>query len=86
MPNRYPQEAVTRDGRPLLIRPMKAADGDALYDFFQRLPAETRRFAWDRISDRSRCSKFGPAHRGHRDHGSYSGRHGGGHRQLSCWL
>ncbi len=52
MPNRYPQEAVTRDGRRLLIRPMSAADGDALYGFFSSLPAAARRFAWNRIDDR----------------------------------
>ena len=53
MPNRYPQEAVTRDGRRLLIRPMDASDGDALHEFFRRLPAEVRRFAWNRIGDRA---------------------------------
>jgi len=53
MSNRYPQEAVTRDGRRLLIRPFTASDGDALFDLFQRLPEEDRRFAWDRIDDRS---------------------------------
>jgi GNAT superfamily N-acetyltransferase len=58
MPNRYPQEAVTRDGRRLLIRPMTAADGDALFDFFQRLPEETRRFAWDRIEDRATTDRW----------------------------
>ena len=31
MPNRYPQEAMIRDGRRLLIRPMDASDGDALH-------------------------------------------------------
>lgn len=53
MPNRYPQEASLRDGRRVLIRPFAANDGDALWEFFQRLPADTRRFAWDRIDDRA---------------------------------
>ena len=49
MSHRFPQEAVLRDGRRLLIRPFTAQDTHALYDFFQRLPVEVRRFAWDRI-------------------------------------
>lgn len=53
MPHRYPQEAVTRDGRRLLIRPFGSRDSAALHDFFQSLPAENRRFAWDRIEDRA---------------------------------
>ena len=58
MPNRYPQEAVTRDGRRLLIRPMTAADGEALYDCFLRLPEKTRRFAWNRIEDRATTDRW----------------------------
>ena len=50
MPNRYPLEAVLRDGRRLLVRPFTENDVDALYDFFLRLPQEVRRFAWDRIA------------------------------------
>lgn len=49
MADRFPQEAVLRDGSRLLIRPFTAYDTHALYDFFQRLPVEVRRFAWDRI-------------------------------------
>jgi len=49
MTHRFPQEAVLRDGRRLLIRPFTEQDTHALYDFFQRLPVEVRRFAWDRI-------------------------------------
>lgn len=59
MPNRYPQEAVTRDGRRLLIRPFAQRDVDALYEFFQRLPVENRRFAWDRIDDRGVVEGWG---------------------------
>ena len=51
MPNRYPQEAALRDGRRLLIRPFEAKDTKALYEFFMRLPNESRRFAWDPIDD-----------------------------------
>ena len=59
MPNRYPQEAALRDGRRVLLRPFAESDVDALYDFFRRLPEETRRFAWDRIDDRSLVESWG---------------------------
>lgn len=52
MPNRYPQEAVLRDGRRLLIRPFTERDVDPLFEFFRRLPEEDKRFAWDRLEDR----------------------------------
>ena len=53
MAHRYPQEAVLRDGRRVMLRPFNANDGEALYQFFQHLPDATRRFAWDRIEDRA---------------------------------
>ena len=53
MPHRYPQEGTLRDGRRVLIRPFKETDADELYALFQRLPAEDRRFAWNRIDDRN---------------------------------
>lgn len=59
MTHRYPQEAALRDGRRVLIRPFTSNDVDALYDFFQRLPEDTRRFAWDRISDRGLIESWG---------------------------
>jgi GNAT superfamily N-acetyltransferase len=59
MPHNYPQEAVLRDGRRVLIRPFARRDTDALYEFFQRLPAESRRFAWDRIEDRALIESWG---------------------------
>jgi GNAT superfamily N-acetyltransferase len=59
MPTRYPQEAVLRDGRRLLIRPFTANDVDPLFEFFQRLPEEVRRFAWDRIDNRSLVESWG---------------------------
>ena len=52
MPHRYPLQAALQDGRRVLIRPFDERDVDALYDFFMRLPAENRRFAWDRIEER----------------------------------
>jgi GNAT superfamily N-acetyltransferase len=53
MPNRYPQEAALQDGRRVMIRPFNRRDADALFAFFQHLPANVRRFAWDRIDDRA---------------------------------
>jgi GNAT superfamily N-acetyltransferase len=59
MPHRYPQEAALRDGRRVMIRPFTGGDVDALYEFFQRLPVETRRLAWDRIDDRRLIEGWG---------------------------
>jgi GNAT superfamily N-acetyltransferase len=59
MPIRYPQEAVLRDGRRLLVRPFTENDVDALYEFFLHLPAEVRRFAWDRIDNRALVESWG---------------------------
>lgn len=53
MPEQFPQEAVLRDGRRLLIRPFVAGDADALFEFFQNLPTELRRFAWEDVDKRS---------------------------------
>lgn len=52
MPDRFPQEALLRDGRRVLLRLFSENDAGPLYDFFQRLPGEVRRFAWDRIDNR----------------------------------
>ncbi|HVF60072.1 MAG TPA: GNAT family protein [Thermoanaerobaculia bacterium] len=59
MPHRFPQEAFLRDGRRLLIRPFGANDVDALYDLFQRLPLEVRRFAWDKLDHRALVEEWG---------------------------
>lgn len=59
MPHRYPQEAVLRDGRRVLLRPFSPKDVDALYDFFHRMPAEYRRFAWDDVSNRALIESWG---------------------------
>jgi GNAT superfamily N-acetyltransferase len=59
MLNRYPQQAVLRDGRRVLIRPFTERDTDALYEFFRGLPEANRRFAWDRIDDRRLVEHWG---------------------------
>lgn len=59
MPHRYPQEVALRDGRRVLLRPFTPNDTGALWDFFQRLPVATRRFAWDRIDDRAVVEGWG---------------------------
>lgn len=59
MPTRYPQEAALRDGRRVLLRPFTKNDTQALYEFFQRLPMESRRFAWDPIDNRSLIESWG---------------------------
>ena len=59
MPERFPQEAVLRDGRRLLLRPFTGHDTTALYAFFQRLPANVRRFAWDRIDNPALVESWG---------------------------
>jgi GNAT superfamily N-acetyltransferase len=60
MTGRYPaQQAMLRDGRWLLIRPFVQHDTDALWQFFQRLPPEIRRFAWDDIGDRALVDEWG---------------------------
>ncbi len=51
MPDRFPQEVVLRDGRRVLIRTFNENDADQLYEFFQQLPIEVRRTAWDNIED-----------------------------------
>ncbi len=59
MLHRFPQEAVLRDGRRVVLRPFVKRDVAALYDFFLRLPVEVRRFAWDRVEDRSLIERWG---------------------------
>ena len=51
MPTRYPYEAALRDGRRVLVRPFTQADVKELVAFFQRMPPDVRRFAWDRVDD-----------------------------------
>ena len=61
MPHRYPQEAVLRDGRHVLLRPCKEADVDALYEFFHHLPSDYKRFAWDNVDNRALIDSWGRA-------------------------
>jgi ribosomal protein S18 acetylase RimI-like enzyme len=55
----YPQEAVLRNGKRLLIRPFSPHDTQALYDFFESLPVEVRRFAWADVLDRALVEGWG---------------------------
>ena len=59
MPDRFPQEAVLRDGRRLLLRLFNENDVDALHHFFLHLPEDVRRFAWDRIDNRALVETWG---------------------------
>ncbi len=59
MPNRFPKEAVLRDGRRVMIRPFGSQDTHALFEFFQSLPQEVRRFAWDNIEDPALVESWG---------------------------
>src|SRR4028118_1645856 len=59
MPDRFPQEALLRDGRRVLLRLFTEHDTEGLYDFFQRLPQDVRRFAWDRIDNRALIESWG---------------------------
>ena len=59
MPHRFPQEAVLRDGRRVLLRPFARKDVKALHEFFQRLPEEARRFAWDRVDSLETIERWG---------------------------
>ena len=52
MPHRFPEEAVLRDGRRVLFRPFTEKDVDPLWHFFQAMPVDYRRFAWDPIENR----------------------------------
>ncbi|HEX9163605.1 MAG TPA: GNAT family N-acetyltransferase [Thermoanaerobaculia bacterium] len=59
MPHRYPQEAVLRDGRHVLLRPFNEHDVDALHDFFRHLPIDYKRFAWDNVDNRALIEEWG---------------------------
>ena len=59
MPHRYPQEAVLRDGRHVLLRPFTENDVNALYDFFHRLPNDYKRFAWDNVDNHALIETWG---------------------------
>ena len=59
MSERFPQEALLRDGRRVLLRLFSENDTAPLYDFFHRLPEDVRRFAWDRIDNRALVESWG---------------------------
>lgn len=59
MPHRFPEEAVLRDGRRVLLRPFTANDTAALYEFFHRLPIDYKRFAWDNVDNRALIESWG---------------------------
>lgn len=59
MLQRFPQEAVLRDGRKALLRPFAAGDTEALFEFFQGLPIDVKRFAWDDLRDRHLIESWG---------------------------
>lgn len=59
MPHRFPQEAVLRDGRRVLLRPFTRKDVGPLHELFLRIPEETRRFAWDHVADRKVIERWG---------------------------
>jgi GNAT superfamily N-acetyltransferase len=59
MAQRFPQEAVLRNGSRVLIRPFTDRDTEALWQFFHRLPQEVRRLAWDNIDDRAVVERWG---------------------------
>jgi GNAT superfamily N-acetyltransferase len=59
MHHRFPQEAVLRNGARVLIRPFTGRDTEALWQFFQRLPKDVQRLAWDRIDEHAVVEAWG---------------------------
>ena len=59
MPQHYPQEAVLRDGRRVLLRPFTSNDTAALFEFFHHLPTDYKRFAWDNVDNRALIDEWG---------------------------
>jgi len=59
MPERFPMEAALRDGSRVLLRPLQREDTAKLYEFFQHIPYDTRRFAWDDVGDRDLIESWG---------------------------
>lgn len=47
----YPKEIMSKDGTPILIRPLVKEDEQALMAFFSRIPEEERWFLRDNIAD-----------------------------------
>ena len=59
MLERLPIETVLGDGKKLLLRPFASTDTEALFEFFQRLPTEVKRFAWDELRDHNLVEAWG---------------------------
>lgn len=59
MADRFPQEAVLRNGKRVLIRRFESRDTEELHRFFLSLPRQIRRFAWDNIEDRALIETWG---------------------------
>ncbi|MBF8299010.1 MAG: putative GCN5-related N-acetyltransferase [Dehalococcoidia bacterium] len=49
----YPKDITLREGTSVTLRPMASADGDALLDFFQRIPADDRYYLKEDVLDPS---------------------------------
>jgi L-amino acid N-acyltransferase YncA len=47
----YPREIVTKDGMPVILRPLKKEDEKLLNEFFARIPEEERWFLRDNVDE-----------------------------------
>ncbi len=47
----YPKEIMTKDGTPILLRPLTREDEQRLSDFFARIPEDERWFLRDNVGD-----------------------------------
>jgi RimJ/RimL family protein N-acetyltransferase len=47
----YPKEIMSKDGTPVLIRPLVIEDEQGLMEFFSRVPEEERWFLRDNVAD-----------------------------------
>jgi len=50
--NRFPQRVTLRDGTHGILRLLEKNDTDALFQFFQSLSEDVRRFLWEDVTDR----------------------------------
>jgi L-amino acid N-acyltransferase YncA len=56
--NTYQREAQLEDGSKVLLRPMRAEDQDALYEFFQSVTSEVARYLRDDVKSRLVVEKW----------------------------
>ncbi len=49
---RFPQRITLRDGTPATLRLLEKQDTDALFQFFQGLSEDVRRFLWEDVTDK----------------------------------